>query len=823
GGDYCAECGLCIDCVETLCYCGNGCSNCAIICSECGEKCENCADDQLCADCERCFDCAGGDYCAECGLCIDCVETLCYCGNGCSNCAVVCAECNEKCENCADGEICVDCGLCIDCAGGDGFFCTVCALCIDCVETLCYCGEGCSNCAVVCPDCGEKCSNCSDGEICIDCGFCIDCVGADNFCSDCALCITCVEMVCSCGGGCTNCAVVCMECCEKCSNCSDGELCMECGKCIDCAGSENFCINCGLCGDCGTVCPCGEGCENCADLCPDCGEKCSNCFDEFCASCDICRECANDMFCEDCYQCADCTEVCEDCGIVCTDCAESLCEDCGKCSGCIDEFCPDCGICIECADAMCADCHYCASCTDICDECGEYCTDCADVCPACEICENCTDICPDCKMCADCCADVSEDFGCTHGICVESDEWDRHFCPEGEHCLSEDAETEYDDTEHWTVCGDGCGIRLNARAHSFGAGTVTKEATQKEEGIMTVSCTECGYEKEETIPKLSGSHTHEYTAVVTKPTCTTGGYTTHTCSCGHSWTDMVLPPLHHAFAYESSADEHWQECALCHEKQASSSHKFSEWNTVVKPGYTFPGEKQRVCKVCGYTLSEAIPILSVPEDKLVITIPNYPVSDPEQSTPNPDGENPSAPSTPDTDTPDTGTPDTPSPTVKELLTKGKDQTVPALPTLPPAEEGNLFDGWVDKATGETVKKGDKLTGNVELVPVFKDCGKDNHSDADEDGRCDECGYILPKDPIPEDTTAPTDTDPTPSETDPTTDEEPSKGSWGWLIALLAALFGTAVIGGGAWIAGKNRKKEKQPTEPQSTETPKKKN
>ena len=45
----------------------------------------------------------------------------------------------------------------------------------------------------------------------------------------------------------------------------------------------------------------------------------------------------------------------------------------------------------------------------------------------------------------------------------------------------------------------------------------------------------------------SGTHTHSYTAVVTAPTCTAGGYTTYTCSCGDSYTANETAALGHNF------------------------------------------------------------------------------------------------------------------------------------------------------------------------------------------------------------------------------------------------------------------------------------
>ena len=47
--------------------------------------------------------------------------------------------------------------------------------------------------------------------------------------------------------------------------------------------------------------------------------------------------------------------------------------------------------------------------------------------------------------------------------------------------------------------------------------------------------------------KCVEAHEHSYTAVVTAPTCTEKGYTTHTCSCGHSYVDTYTDALGHAW------------------------------------------------------------------------------------------------------------------------------------------------------------------------------------------------------------------------------------------------------------------------------------
>ena len=43
------------------------------------------------------------------------------------------------------------------------------------------------------------------------------------------------------------------------------------------------------------------------------------------------------------------------------------------------------------------------------------------------------------------------------------------------------------------------------------------------------------------------AHEHSYTAVVTPPTCTEKGYTTHTCACGESYVDTYVDALGHSW------------------------------------------------------------------------------------------------------------------------------------------------------------------------------------------------------------------------------------------------------------------------------------
>ena len=81
------------------------------------------------------------------------------------------------------------------------------------------------------------------------------------------------------------------------------------------------------------------------------------------------------------------------------------------------------------------------------------------------------------------------------------------------------------------------------------------------------------------------AHEHSYTAVVTPPTCTEKGYTTHTCSCGHSYVDTYTDALGHAW----------------------DSGKVTK-----QPTATETGIKTFTCTRCSATKTETIPAGSCP-------------------------------------------------------------------------------------------------------------------------------------------------------------------------------------------------------------------
>lgn len=75
------------------------------------------------------------------------------------------------------------------------------------------------------------------------------------------------------------------------------------------------------------------------------------------------------------------------------------------------------------------------------------------------------------------------------------------------------------------------------------------------------------------------SHSHSYSSKTVKATCTSGGYTIYTCSCGASYTDNYTD---------------------------ATGHRWSDWKTVKKATTSSEGKKQRTCSSCGKTESKTI-------------------------------------------------------------------------------------------------------------------------------------------------------------------------------------------------------------------------
>ena len=117
-------------------------------------------------------------------------------------------------------------------------------------------------------------------------------------------------------------------------------------------------------------------------------------------------------------------------------------------------------------------------------------------------------------------------------------------------------------------------------------------------------CTVCG---EVLISKLG----HDYESVVTDPTCTEQGYTTHTCSrCDDTYTDSEVE---------------------------AKGHTSGAWIVDQEPALGVEGSKHIECTVCGETLEtaviEALPMETEPETETSLETEAPTESDSKQKDP----------------------------------------------------------------------------------------------------------------------------------------------------------------------------------------------
>ena len=142
---------------------------------------------------------------------------------------------------------------------------------------------------------------------------------------------------------------------------------------------------------------------------------------------------------------------------------------------------------------------------------------------------------------------------------------------------------------------------------SFGTKEATVELTA---GTHTITVEGNNYAKYGlcTIAPVE-SHTHKYTATVTKAaTCTEDGVMTYTCECGDSYTEVIKATGHKFGAWTTTTAATCTEdgvqtrtCSVCGEKEtrtiAATGHKYVE--TIVAPTTTEQGYTLHKCSVCG--------------------------------------------------------------------------------------------------------------------------------------------------------------------------------------------------------------------------------
>lgn len=141
-----------------------------------------------------------------------------------------------------------------------------------------------------------------------------------------------------------------------------------------------------------------------------------------------------------------------------------------------------------------------------------------------------------------------------------------------------------------SVCGHTTGKELG---HTWDDGKVLKEATEREDGEMLYTCVVCGDTMMQIIPALD--HVHSYTAAVTAPTCTEGGYTTHTCRCGDSYITDETNALGHDWKAATCTDP--KTCNRCQKTEGSANgHRWMDATCTTA----------KKCSVCGQKDGDAL-------------------------------------------------------------------------------------------------------------------------------------------------------------------------------------------------------------------------
>ena len=165
--------------------------------------------------------------------------------------------------------------------------------------------------------------------------------------------------------------------------------------------------------------------------------------------------------------------------------------------------------------------------------------------------------------------------------------------------------TEQGYTNHSCTCGHSyTDTYTNATDHKFVTYVPDGNATTEADGTKTANCENNGCNKTDTIvdigSKLPTNHTHSYADIVTAPTCTEQGYTTHSCSCGHSFVDTYVDALEHSFVEykpnnDATYDADGTKTATCSRPGCNITDTISdEGSQLQKPTISFVAEGQTI-------------------------------------------------------------------------------------------------------------------------------------------------------------------------------------------------------------------------------------
>ena len=117
--------------------------------------------------------------------------------------------------------------------------------------------------------------------------------------------------------------------------------------------------------------------------------------------------------------------------------------------------------------------------------------------------------------------------------------------------------------------------------------------------------------------RIDETHTHSYTTQAVEATCTTQGYTVHTCNCGHTYTSDLVPTKSHSYTSQvvnptcetQGYTVHKCACGKTYTDSATqpTGHTWGDWKTVKEATESAEGQKERTCSACTKKEQQAIP------------------------------------------------------------------------------------------------------------------------------------------------------------------------------------------------------------------------
>ena len=141
---------------------------------------------------------------------------------------------------------------------------------------------------------------------------------------------------------------------------------------------------------------------------------------------------------------------------------------------------------------------------------------------------------------------------------------------------------------------------------------VSVSPTCTEYGLREYMCRHCGHRDEESYPPEQIDFTgHDYSSRTTEPTCIESGYTTYTCSCGHSYIGDEVEAKGHDFTTVNrfpTYTEYICDCGYSYVNQENNHvHKYTA--TTLEATCTELGYTTYTC-LCGdsYTADEIKPL-----------------------------------------------------------------------------------------------------------------------------------------------------------------------------------------------------------------------